>query len=97
MDILRKKGEHETEVIKNNFSMIGKIVICNIELENVGLSSICNEITEFEILVFVSFGQNRECQKVIVMQLENALFQLGRISNKGFFFFFLNFFCLFIR
>jgi len=52
MDILRKKGEHETEVIKNNFSMIGEIVICNIELENVGLSSICNEIAEFEILGF---------------------------------------------
>ena len=52
MDILRKKGEHETEVIKNNFSMIGEIVICNIELENIRLSSICNEIVEFEILVF---------------------------------------------
>ncbi len=53
MDILRKKGEHETEVIKNNFSMIGEIVIFHIiELENIRLSSICNEIVEFEILVF---------------------------------------------
>jgi hypothetical protein len=53
MDILRKKGEHETEVIKNNFSMIGEIVIFHIiGLENIPLSSICNEIVEFEILGF---------------------------------------------